>query len=70
MNTIAQYSKAAQSLAVISGILMGLQTTFESVQARSAVDDAMIDALVASANQMAASAEALKQITFQPPQDP
>jgi len=67
MNTIAQYSKAAQSLAVINGILAELGVGFAEVQARTPVDDAMIDALVAAATELASAATELKTITFQPP---
>lgn len=66
-STTHQYAKAAQSLAVIEGILTELNESFSSIQPRTAVDDAMIDALVASANQLAAGATALKSVTFQPP---
>jgi len=64
MNTTAQYAKAAQSLAVIEGILNELATTFTSVQARTVVDEAMIDGLVASANALSTAATNLKSITF------
>lgn len=66
-STTHQYAKAAQSLSVIEGILTELGESFTSVAPRTAVDEAMIDALVASANQMAEAATALKAVTFQPP---
>ena len=67
MNAIAQYSKAAQSLAILNGIVTELAAGFSSVQARTNVDDTMIDALVAAANELSAAAAGLKTITFQPP---
>lgn len=66
-STTAQYAKAAQSLAVIEGILNELATTFESVQQRTIVDDKMIDALVASADALSATATGLKSIDYTPP---
>lgn len=67
VSTTAQYAKAAQSLAVIEGILTDLATTFTSVQPRTVVDEAMIDALVASANALSTTATSLKAITYTPP---
>ena len=67
MGTTAQYAKAAQSLAVIEGILTTLADTFANTQQRTVVDDAMIDALVASATALSASATALKSIDYTPP---
>jgi hypothetical protein len=67
MNAIAQYSKAAQSLAILNGILTELAAGFSSVQARTTVDDTMIDALVAAANELSAAASGLKLIEFQEP---
>ena len=66
-STTSQYAKAAQSLAVIEGILTELATTFESVQQRTIVDDKMIDALVASADALSATATSLKSIDYTPP---
>lgn len=65
-NTV-QYSKACQSMAVIESVLNELATTFSSVQQRTTVDEAMIDALVAAANALSTSATALKSITYTPP---
>lgn len=67
MGTTAQYAKAAQSLAIIEGILTELATTFADVQPRTVVDEAMIDALVASANALSTTATSLKAITYTPP---
>jgi len=63
----SQYQKSLTSLTVIEGAVNELATTFASVQQRTAVDDAMIDALVAAANGLAASATALKSIDYTPP---
>jgi len=66
-STTVQYQKSLTSLAVIEGAITELATTFTDVQQRTSVDDAMIDALVAAANGLAASATALKAINYTPP---
>ena len=67
VSTISEYARAASSLAIIEQILGGLGTTFAEVQPRTSVDDAMIDALVASANMLSDAATALKSIEYAPP---
>jgi hypothetical protein len=66
-STTAQYQKSLTAMTVIESAVSELATTFASVQQRSSVDDAMIDALVAAANGLAASATALKAIDYTPP---
>lgn len=66
-STTAEYARAAQSLAVIEGILTNLADVFANQQPRTVVDEAMIDALVASANALSATATSLKAITYTPP---
>ena len=67
MNTVGQYARAATSLATIASILTELADTFTNTQQRTTVDDAMIDALVASANSLSTQATALKTINYTPP---
>jgi hypothetical protein len=67
MNTVGQYARVATSLATIASILTELATTFQDVQQRNAVDDAMIDALVSASNGLATQATALKSINYTPP---
>jgi len=67
-STTAQYQKSLTAMTVIETAITDLGTTFAAVQQRTSVDDAMIDALVAAANGLAASATALKSITYTPPQ--
>jgi len=55
-------------MTVIETAIADLGNTFAAIQQRTSVDDAMIDALVAAANGLAASATALKTITYTPPQ--
>lgn len=66
-STTYEYAKAATALATIEGILNELATTFADVQQRTTVDDAMIDALVASAGALSTAATALKSINYTPP---
>jgi len=66
-STTIQYQKALTALTAIEASVNDLATTFTSVQQRTAVDDAMIDALVAAANGLAAAATALKAIDYTPP---
>lgn len=67
VSTISEYARAASSLAVIEQILSGLGTTFAEVQPRTSVDDAMIDALVASADMLSVAATELKSIEYTAP---
>ena len=67
-STTYQYAKAATSLATLESILIELSNTFTVVQQRTTVDDAMIDALVASANALSSAATQLKTIVYNPPQ--
>lgn len=66
MSTTTQYAKAAQSLALLEGVLKELETTFSTVKQRTVVDDTMIDGLVASANALSAAALQLKTIDYVP----
>ena len=67
-STTAQYQKSLTAMTVIETAIADLGNTFAAIQQRTSVDDAMIDALVAAANGLAASATALKSITYTPPQ--
>lgn len=66
-NITHQYAKAATNLANIEQILGDLAVTFAEVQQRTAVDEAMIDALVASAGALSDAATQLKSIDYTPP---
>ena len=66
-NITHQYAKAATNLANIEQILGDLAVTFTEVQQRTTVDEAMIDALVASAGALSNAATALKSIDYTPP---
>ena len=65
MNTVGQYARVATAMANIAATLEELATTF-GTQQRTAVDDAMIDALVAAATALTTQASALKTIDAAP----
>ncbi len=64
-NQVGQYARVTHSLAAIASVLAELSAAFAAEQ-RTAVDDSMIDALVASANSLATQATALKSIDAAP----
>ncbi len=66
MSSVSEYSRIASNMAAIAQILGQLAIKFETLEARNAVDDAMIDALVAASTEMTASATALKSVVYDP----
>ena len=66
MNTINQFASITNSMALISGSIGDLAYQFKEVAPRTALDDANIDVLVITANQLIAAAEALKTIPYDP----
>ena len=67
MSSVSEYANIASNMASIAQILGGLAEKFETIEARNAVDDAMIDALVAASTELTASATALKSIDYEAP---
>ena len=66
MNTINQFATITNSMARISGSIGDLAYQFKEIAPRTALDDANIDVLVITANQLIAAAEALKTIPYDP----
>ena len=66
MATINQFASITNNMALISGSIGDLAYNFKEVAERTALDDANIDLLVASANEMIAAATALKSIEYDP----
>ena len=66
MTTINQFASITNSMARISGSIGDLAYQFKEVAPRTALDDANIDVLVITANQLIAAAEALKTIPYDP----
>ena len=67
MNTINQFASITNNMAQISGSIGDLAYQFKEIAPRTALDDANIDVLVVTANQLIAAAEALKTIPYDPP---
>tara|TARA_R110000803_G_scaffold70931_1_gene133949 strand:- start:4 stop:231 length:228 start_codon:yes stop_codon:yes gene_type:complete len=66
MSTINQFASITNNMAQISGSIGDLAYQFKEVAPRTALDDANIDVLVVTANQLIAAAEALKTIPYDP----
>ena len=66
MSSINQFASITNNMAQISGSIGDLAYQFKEVAPRTALDDANIDVLVVTANQLIASAEALKTIPYDP----
>ena len=67
MNTIHHYSNALKHLSAITSVLNGLGYEFKENAPRTALDEQLIDGLIASANELIAAATALKTIDYTPP---
>ena len=70
MSTINQFASITNSMARISGSIGDLAYQFKERAPRTALDDANIDVLVITANQLIAAAEALKTIPYDPTPPP
>jgi hypothetical protein len=66
MNTINQFASITNNMAQISGSIGDLAYQFKEVAPMTALDDANIDVLVITANQLIAAAEELKTIPYEP----
>ena len=66
MNTIHYYSQLTKHLSSMTSVLGAMAYDFKETAERTALDDQLIDGLVATANAMITEAQALKGITFSP----
>ncbi len=66
MKTINQFASITNNMAQISGSIGDLAYNYKEIAPRTALDDANIDVLVVTANQLIAAAEALKTIPYDP----
>jgi hypothetical protein len=66
MNTIFTFASLTQALATVQSGLGTLAYDYKETAPRTALDEAHIDLLVASANEMIVAAEALKSIAYDP----
>ena len=66
MNTINQFASITNSMARISGSIGDLAYQFKEVAPRTALDDANIDLLIQTAQQLIVQAQALETIPYDP----
>jgi len=66
MNTIHQFASITKNLSGTSASLVDLAYNYKEIAARTALDEAHIDLLVAQAQEMIVAAEALKSIAYDP----
>ena len=64
LDTLAFYAAIAKNLAGINANLQALADVYESITPRTALDEDLIDLLVAKADEMKVAADALKSITY------
>lgn len=67
MTAVSEYARLATSMSTTLSIIQGLSVRFAEESERTPVDDLMIDAFLASSQELITAAEGLKQVTFQPP---
>ncbi len=66
MNTINQFASITNNMAQISGSIGDLAYNYKEVAPRTALDDANIDLLIQTAQQLIMQAEALETIPYDP----
>ena len=69
MNTIFTFASLTQALATVQGGLGTLSFNYKEDAPRTALDEAHIDLLIASAQQMITAAEQLKSVEYDPTPD-
>jgi len=70
MATINQFASITNNMARISGSIGDLAYNFKEVAERTALDDANIDLLIATAEQLIVQAQALETIPYDPTPEP
>ena len=71
MNTLPDFANAVKNLSALTSVLAGLGYKFKEDAPRTALDEQLIDGLVASAQQLIVAAEALKTVAYEPtPEEP
>jgi hypothetical protein len=71
MNTLPDFANAVKNLSALTSVLAGLSYKFKEAAPRTALDEQLIDGLVASAQELIAAANALKAIAYDPtPEEP
>lgn len=67
MNSLFIFTDILKSLARIESQVTNLAQTYEVVEARTAIDDALIDQFLVKASELSTAAAALKTIVYNPP---
>lgn len=67
MNSLLTFAEILKTLARLEGYVGSLGEFYASVEARNAIDDALIDQFLAKAAALQTAAAALKDITYTPP---
>jgi hypothetical protein len=71
MNTLPDFANAVKNLSALTSVLAGLGYKFKEAAPRTALDEQLIDGLVASAQELIAAANDLKTIAYDPtPEEP
>ena len=71
MNTLPDFANAVKNLSALTSVLAGLGYKFKEAAPRTALDEQLIDGLVASAQELITAANDLKTIGYDPtPSDP
>jgi len=66
MNTINQFASITNNMAQISGSIGDLAYNYKEIAPRTALDDANIDLLIQTAQQLIVQAQALETIPYDP----
>ena len=66
MNTLPDFANAVKNLSALTSVLNGLGYKFKEDAPRTALDEQLIDGLVASAQQLIVAAGALKTVEYDP----
>lgn len=70
MNTLPDFAAAVKNLSALTSVLAGLAFKFKEVEARTTLDEQLIDGLVASAQELITAANALKTVQYDPTPPP
>ena len=70
LNTIHHYSNALKQISSLTSVIAALSYEFKETAPRTELDEDHIDLLVASAQELITSAEALKTVAYDPTPEP
>ena len=67
MNSLFVFTDILKSISRIESQIANLNLTYSEVEARTAIDDALIDQFLAKATELSTAANALKSVVYSPP---